>query len=159
MEVIRVLFTRPHKTDFFATAIRAFTRSKFAHVGLEVRGFFLEAVEHGTVWSSTLRHRHTVVDSMEFEVTQEQLTSIFQYAASAESRPYDWWGVVAIAIYKIFGIRPSEKRSKERLFCSELIYWALHSASLCPTHEAPSLLDPQELWNFLRDARLRKDLV
>lgn len=106
---------------FWAAMIRWFTRSKYAHVSVEIEGIVYEAVPgKGVIKNYGLKSNEGVTPFLFKTGNYIDVYAVKTFCESQLGTPYDYWGVVCF----ILGIKP--RRSKNRYFCSEFIADACH---------------------------------
>ena len=133
---MKLLFFR--ETGIFASLIRWWTKSPYAHVELEFSdGQRLEVVNGRKVALTRSKRRPTAVATLACTVDQE--ARAFHAAVTTLGADYDWRGIVFSQVL------PLDKEDSDRWFCSEACAFCLQMAGLLATNDAAAVWSPGEL--------------
>lgn len=155
MHKILIRFTRPRsKLDLMAWAVRLLTWAPYSHAALQFNNKIFHAVKEGSVWTdfADFDKRHETIAMFEVSLDDLLRSKLLAIANKLEKIPYDWLGVVGIALHKMFGLRRNILRTgKKAIFCSELCYYLLVMIGVIKASEAfdPELFDPKKLLRYL----------
>jgi len=112
---LQVRFSANHLP--FSWVIRARTWSKYSHIDFVLpNGKFMGAVPLGGVCIH--EHRYPTEDYFEVDVTEEEATTILNFAYDQLGKPYDFMGIFGFATNR-------DWQEDDKWFCSEYVAGAI----------------------------------
>lgn len=156
---IEIVFTRPK--SFWAPVswlIRLLLWAPYDHCALKLGHWFFEALSDGSVFTSEIdfHRKNKIIAAFEITLSEEQFSRLKTEIHKLKGIPYDWKGVMAIGLYRLFGIRLILRKNQNTLFCSGLVYTALSALGLIEETATPQLLDPKRALRLLEANRVSR---
>lgn len=140
---IKVGFSRHKGFAPIGWAIMAAERTKFSHAFIEIRSDSLDRnlIYHATgsgvyfIGETNFLDQNEVVESFEFEISDEGKKRLLQWAIDQSGKPYGKLQLIGIGIMRtarLFGvtIRNPFQNEGSRYICTELVARALYEAGL-----------------------------